>query len=314
MLKKTSLRKIAVTTSALLVTLLIYLFPVKTNINIDEHTTYVEEDNLSVVYLLDKSNYVSEIKLALKSESLEEKLKEKLSLLIKGKENEDKIPKNFKQIIPENTKVLSLTINEDTVTVDFSKELLSISSFLEEKLISSIIYTLTSEEQIKKVVIKVEGEILSRLPYSHKLLDTPLDRSFGINNDYDINSLYNLTKTTIYYVGSDEDNTYYVPVTKVNNDNTEKITVIVNELKSSLLYQSNLSSYLSTDAELKKYEELEGVMSLYFNDKIFDSIYNENILEEVVYTIGMSVLENYDVSKVLFYVDDKEVLEFTIND
>ena len=51
-------------------------------------------------------------------------------------------------------------------------------------------------------------------------------------------------------------------------------------------------------------------MTLKFNDKIFDSIYDQNILEEVSYTIGMSVLENYDVSKVSFYVDDKEILVF----
>ena len=32
--------------------------------------------------------------------------------------------------------------------------------------------------------------------------------------------------------------------------------------------------------------------------------------EEVVYTIGKSVMENYDVKKVIFYVDDKEIVEY----
>ena len=142
------------------------------------------------------------------------------------------------------------------------------------------------------------------------MLPSVLDRSYGINKDYDINSLYGLTKTTIYYTSKQDDLTYYVPVTKITNDETEKVTIIVNELKSSLLYQSNLSSYLSSKAELKKFEKIEDVMTLTFNDKIFDSIYDQNILEEVSYTIGMSVLENYDVSKVSFYVDDKEILVF----
>lgn len=104
--------------------------------------------------------------------------------------------------------------------------------------------------------------------------------------------------------------TYYVPVTKINNDNSEKISIIVNELKSSLLYQSNLGSYLSSKATLEDYKVEEEVMKLTFNDKIFDSMYDKNILEEVVYTIGKSVKENYSVSKVIFYVDDKEVTEF----
>ena len=140
--------------------------------------------------------------------------------------------------------------------------------------------------------------------------ETMFTYAFYNNKDYDINSLYNLTKTTIYYVGDNFGETYYVPVTKITNNNDEKISVIVNELKSSVMYQSNLNSYLNNKTELKNYKVEEEVMKLTFNDKIFDSIYDKNILEEVVYTIGKSVMENYDVKKVIFYVDDKEVVEY----
>ena len=203
-----------------------------------------------------------------------------------------------------------MNVKDNLCTIDFSKEFLSISASLEEKLIEAVVYTLTSESEITEVIIKVEGSILERLPNSNKLLPNKFDRSYGINKEYDINSLYDLTKTTIYYVGEDEGDTYYVPVTKINNDNSEKISIIVNELKSSLLYQSNLGSYLSSKATLEDYKVEEEVMKLTFNDKIFDSMYDKNILEEVVYTIGKSVKENYSVSKVIFYVDDKEVTEF----
>ena len=103
---------------------------------------------------------------------------------------------------------------------------------------------------------------------------------------------------------------YYVPVTKINNSNDEKVNIIVNELKSSILYQSNLSSYLNSKVELQKYEKEKEVMNLTFNDKIFDNIYDNNILEEVVYTIGRSVIDSYeDVSEVVFNVNDKEILK-----
>lgn len=309
MLKKMGIRKFAVTTSALFVIGLLYLFP-KTDVEINKNISYIEEENLSEVYLLDKYNYVSEVSVVVSVEELEEKLKEKLDLITHKTTNRDKIPADFKGIIPENTKVLSLKVEEDTCTVDFSKELLKISTIEEEKLIEAIIYTLTSEKEIKKVIINVEGKLLERLPNSNKLLPSPLDRTYGINKDYDINSIYDLIKTTVYYTGVSDDLTYYVPVTKVTNNKTEKINVIVSELKSSLLYQSNLSSFLSNKAELKKYEMTENVMNLTFNDKIFESIYDQNILEEVAYTIGMSVLENYDVEKVVFYVEDKEILTF----
>lgn len=310
MLKKMGLRKIIITTSALFVIGLLYLFPTK-DVKINKSINYIEEEKLVNVYLLDKYSYVSEVNVDAENDSLEEKLKEKLTILTNDSEKKDKIPKYFKSLIPSGTKINSLTIENDTVTVDFSKELLSISLVEEEKMIEAIVFTLTSEKEINKVIIKVEGNLLERLPNSNKLLPEVLDRSFGINKSYDINELYGITKTTIYYTSNIDGDIYYVPVTKVDNSKEEKVTVIVNELKSSILYQSNLSSYLNSNVELKNYEKEQEVMNLTFNDKIFDSIYNNNILEEVVYTIGKSVMENYeDVSKVAFYVDDKEILIF----
>ena len=47
-----------------------------------------------------------------------------------------------------------------------------------------------------------------------------------------------------------------------------------------------------------------------FNDKIFYSMYDKNILEEVVYTIGKSVKDNYDVNEVVFYVGDEVITKY----
>ena len=177
-------------------------------------------------------------------------------------------------------------------------------------MVEAIIYTLTSESEVKEVILKVEGKVLERLPNSNKLLPNVFDRSYGINKNYDINNLYDLTKTTVYYIGEDSGNSYYVPVTKVTNSNDDKISVIVSELKSSILYQSNLSSYLNSKAELINYEKEENVMKLTFNDKIFYSMYDKNILEEVVYTIGKSVKDNYNVDEVMFYVGDEMITKY----
>ncbi len=309
MLKKMSLRKIAVTSVSLFLVALIYLFPSNDKLSINKSVNYIDENDVEVIYLIDKNNYVSEVNISIDNDILEEKLKEKLEILTDNKKT-DKLPNGFKSIIPKNTEVLSLEVDKGICTVNFSKEFLGVSAIDEERLIESIIFTLTEEENVSKVIIKVEGNTLERLPNSNKLLPNILDRTYGINKNYDINSLYNLTKTTIYYSSEEDGLKYYVPVTKITNNNDEKVTVIVNELKSSLLYQSNLSSYLNSKAELKKYELEEEVMNLTFNDKIFDSIYDKNILEEVVYTIGKSIKENYNVKSVVFYVDDSEIISF----
>lgn len=305
MLKRLSIRRLTITTCALLVVGLIYLFPNNNRINIKKDISYINEEELHEVYLIDRNDYVSIVSIPLNNVGEENILKEKLELLIIDGNKKEDIPHGFKPIIPNSTKILELKLIDESVIVNFSKDFLNISPMDEERMIEAIVFTLTSDKKVSTVTIKVEGEVLERLPNSKKLLPIPLTREYGVNKFYDFNNLHGLTQTTIYYIGKLEDETYYIPVTKINNDNREKITVIIDELKSNVIYQSNLSSYLNANAELKKYEILEKAMHLSFNDKIFDSVNSNDILEEVEYSISLSVKENYDVDKVMFYVDDK---------
>ena len=309
MLKKLGLRKLAVTTSALFIIGLIYLFPSNNEeLKIEKNITYIEPDEIYEVYLVDQNDYVSMVTLPLDSTELIDILKEKIEYLIIDGKKQEEVPNGFKPIIPEGTEILDLKVEENTVTINFNENIKNIRQEDEEKMIEAIVYTLTNESNINKVYIKINGETLERLPNSNKLLPIPLDRSYGINKFYDFNSLYGLTKTTIYYVSNNGDLTYYIPVTKVTNDDREKITVIIDELKSNVIYQSNLSSYLNANAELEEYEIIEDTMHLSFNDKIFDSLINQNILEEVEYSISLSVKDNYDVNEVIFYVDDNLIM------
>ena len=47
---------------------------------------------------------------------------------------------------------------------------------------------------------------------------------------------------------------YYVPVTKINNDNRDKIKIIIDELATSLTYETNLMSFLDSNVKLLDYE------------------------------------------------------------
>ena len=309
MLKKLGLRKLAVTTSALFIIGLIYLFPSNNEeLKIEKNITYIEPDEIYEVYLVDQNDYVSMVTLPLDSTELIDILKEKIEYLIIDGKKQEEVPNGFKPIIPEGTEILDLKVEENTVTINFNENIKNVRQEDEEKMIEAIVYTLTNESNIDKVYIKINGETLERLPNSNKLLPIPLDRSYGINKFYDFNSLYGLTKTTIYYVSNNGDLTYYIPVTKVTNDDREKVTVIIDELKSNVIYQSNLSSYLNANAELEEYEIIEDAMHLSFNDKIFDSLINQNILEEVEYSISLSVKDNYDVNEVIFYVNDNLIM------
>ena len=154
-------------------------------------------------------------------------------------------------------------------------------------------------------MIFIEGKNLLELPNSKKKLPHVLDRSYGINKVVDIDKLENSTKTTIYYIAKNGDNYYNVPVTLLNNNQNEKIEIVINELKSNSLSEPNLISYLTASSELLNYEILENEVKLSFNNAILDDLNNEKILEEVKYSIALSLKDNYGVKNVSLIVNDK---------
>ena len=182
-------------------------------------------------------------------------------------------------------------------------------------MIEAIIYTLTSIENVDNVIIKVDNKTLEKLPNSGKKLPQILDKSFGINKVYDITSMHNIDYFTLYYVNSFNDNNYYVPVTKyINNDNQDKIKIIIEQLSSAPIYESNLMSFLDVSAKLLDYSLEESKIKLNFNNAILSDVVNNNILEEVIYTISLSLNDNYGVEEVLFYVDDEEIYKSLLKD
>jgi len=178
-------------------------------------------------------------------------------------------------------------------------------------LIEALIYTLTSIEGIDKVIIKVEGKQLERLPYSEKIIPTILDKDYGINKSYELVSINDIESYTLYYVNSYNDNYYYVPVTKyINNNSQDKIKVIIEELSTSPVYESSLMSFLNVSTKLLNYEIIDNTLKLNFNNMILNDITSNNILEEVVYTVGLSMSDNLGVEEIVFLVENEEIYKF----
>lgn len=313
MLKKISIRKLIISFSALFTLFLIYLIPNNENDknkleDIPQELEYVNNDLVtSSVFLLDSYNMLGKTEVPVSSKDIESLAKELLEVLINGGANEDRNPNGFKSILPSDTKILSLKYDKDLIKVDFSKELLNTSKEMEEKVVEAIIYTLTSINGVNKVIIYVDGNILTKLPQTKINLPSTLDRSFGINKEYDINSIKDINQVTIYYVNKNNDNYYYVPVTKYLNDDRDKIKIVIDELSGNSIYNTNLMSFLNSNAELISSEKKDDLMHLNFNEYIFSDIEEKNILEEVIYTISLSVCDNYEVKGVVFNVENEEI-------
>ena len=311
MLRKKALRKIFITTMSLFIIMTIYLIPLtektlETNLEFE----YITDLANSSIYLLDDNNYLVKTKVLLDNEKIEDNIKSIINNLTIT--NESKFPDQLKAIIPKNTKLKTITVDNDLVTLDFSKELLNIDEGLSVKLIEAIVYSITELDNITKVNIEVDSLPLETYPNSNKKITLPLTRDIGINNEYTYNTLDNITKVVIFYGEDIDEDIYYVPVTKYinNNDNKDKIDIIVEELTTSYIYEDNLRSILNENVELIDKEIVDSdLFILNFNSALFDS--NSILKEEVLYTLSYSVFANYDVNAISFEVDNKEIKTIT---
>lgn len=310
MIKKSSFRRIMVATLALFILLIIYFFP--TTMPIEESLSYIEKQEMPI-FLVDSMEYVARTTIVKESDKTEDLIIEIIESLTINSQKSNYIREGFKAIIPENTKVLNTKLENNILTINFSKEILNVKKEDEEKMIEAIIYSLMEIPEIKKIKILVEGNTLSELPNSKKKLPEILDKNYGVNKIYNLDSIKDTSKTTIYYLSKYNDYYYYVPVTKVSNESMQKAEIIIKELKTTPIYHTNLISYLAASTNLTNYELLENSITISFDNHLLANIDDKDILEEVKYSIALSLRDSYDIKEVLFnYPDaDQEVMAFT---
>lgn len=310
MLKKLAIKKIIIVSLSFVVLLLIYFFPNTDNYNINTTLTYIDPVTIPI-YLVDHNDLVSRFEIIKTSENTEDLVKEIIENLIVDGNTSSHIPNNFKKIIPKNTKIINQSLSDGLLKINFSKELLNIDKENEIKLIESLIFSLTEIDGIDQIMIFIEGENLKELPHSKKTLPNILDRSYGINKIYELESIKDVSKITTYYISKMDGYSYYTPVTTITNKENEKVEIIIEKLKTAPTYQTNLVSYLATSTELLNYEILENSVNLSFNNHILN-LNNNEILEEVKYTIALSIRDTYNIYETIFYVDNMLVDAFFI--
>lgn len=298
MIKKSAIRRICVATLALFLLLIIYFFPTS-NVTTQESLSMIKKDEMPI-FLVDNKNYVARSSIVKNSEDTIDQIKDIIKTLTIGTNNSSYIRDGFQAVIPEKTQILNIDLTDNILTLDFSQEFLNVQKDYEEAMIEAIIYSCTEIKEVKKIKILVEGKNLRALPNSQKKLPEYLDKEYGINKIYNLNKLTNSSKTTIYYLSKIKDYYYYVPVTKVSNSNKERVEIIIKELKSTPIYHTNLISYLAASTNMTNYEILENSINLSFDNELIASIQDDNILEEVKYSIALSLRDTYSIDEVIF--------------
>lgn len=302
MLKKKALRKIIITTFVAFVVFSIYMIPTKNKSDINTTYNYTKVKDISV-YLLNPYEQLTKVDFKIKDSNLDDVVKSIIDKLTIS--NDATIPNRFSQIIPSNVKVNKVLIDENIACLDFSNEFLNIPKDDIEMIVEAISYSLFELNEINGVSIYVDEENIANIYPS--MFPSIITKEYGINKRSEITSFNEISRVVVYYLDSDEENKYYVPITKYVNDPRDKIKIIIDELSSNYVYESNLISLLDKNTKLLNYEIQNDSMILDFTNSIF--LDQDEILEEVIYSISYSVFANYDVSNVVFKVNGEEYVK-----
>lgn len=303
MLKRIYLRKIYLSLAALFAAFLIYFIPSnKPKLEVKTKLEYVDSKvENAPIFLMDKNSYVALTNAPVSEKDIEKKARELIKILTIGA-MESKVPSGFSAILPPDTEVLNLNYEKEILKINFSKDILNVDKNLEEKMIEAIVYTLTSIEKVNKIIIYVEGDILTKLPKSKINLPSTLDRTFGINKEFDLTNTKNITDVTVYYINQINENYYYVPVTKYLNDTREKINIIVEQLSTEFNPNKKLMSFVNNDVKLVS-SILDGKDMKLELDKIGEDGDLTNLINNM---ISLSACDNYDINSVTLNTSQKK--------
>jgi len=308
MLKKIMKKKFLISFTAVFILLIIYLVS-NEPVQFTQELSYVDNDiSVSNIYLMDSYQFISLTTVGVVEDKVEAKAREIIDILIQDGPGENKIPNGFKSIINPDTTLNSLSFENGILKLDFSSNLFDIKEEYEIKVLESLIFSLTSIKDVTGIEIKIDGKLLTELPKSKLKLPKILDKSFGINKDYNVSSLDNVSKVTIYYINKYNDNYYYVPVTKYINNQEEKVNLIIDELRDNNYYLTGLMSFMNVNTSLVDVSIEDNEISLNFDKNLYSDYDTKEVLKEVISSINLSIEATYGIKSVSYTVENEPLI------
>jgi germination protein M len=237
--------------------------------------------------------------------------KEAMKWMIQGGLAAKMLPKGFKPVLPKGTEIKGLNIADGIASIDFSKDFLTYEAKderVESNILSALTWSLTGFKGVKAVNIWVEGHPLATMP-KFKTPAQGLRRSRGINLEMASGvNVNHCAAVTLYFVGQTEDNEiYYVPVTRIINRTDSMAQATLQELVKGPLLHSNLIGALDVMTEINRVEVKGDVATVDFGEQLLQYNSNGMASEDAINTVVLSLTENSSAKKVGITVNKKEL-------
>lgn len=222
----------------------------------------------------------------------------------------------FKPVIPKETEVLGMTVDEETklCKVDFSSHILNYDTkSQEENIVKAIVYTLTEFPNIETVQIMIDGEIKKDLKHGTSI-EKPLKRE-DINlietSETTLDGGY--SKILVYYKSTNEEKyDYYVPITiPVSSPSVSPELVVKKLFESTPENLAGLYTDIPNGVEFKAASVENGTMILDLNLKEKNILENQETIDKMSKNIGLTLNQFEGIGKIKLSANGK-VLQDTV--
>ena len=193
----------------------------------------------------------------------------------------------------------SYTVNQDQVTLNFTKEYLKVETISEILGRAAVVKSLTQLPNIRSVIFTVEGEPI--VDADGTIIGAMTSDMFIMNAGKEINA-YEQTKIYIYMASDDGTRLIKIPRTVVYNTNISKEHLVMNELIEGLQENEQGLPVINPETKLISTTVTDGICYVNLSDNFLAQPYT--VLPEItIYSIVNSLVELEGVNKVQILVN-----------
>ncbi|MGJ9383014.1 GerMN domain-containing protein [Salipaludibacillus sp. CF4.18] len=259
----------------------------------------LQTGDVQELYLLDKNGMVAPQSISI--ELGEDEVKTLVDHLVQEGPITEQLPNGFQAVLPAGTEVVESVVDKQGVaTVDFNTVFNDYHPSQELQILQSLTWTLTQLDDVDRVKLKMNGEELTAMPQNDTPIGGGYTRDHGIN--LEMNDQADLVATTpvvVYFLAQNNEETYYVPVTRRVNETDNKYEAVINELLEGPSYTSQLLTDFREEVALMEEPTFkDGTLHLDFNEGLLSQINGTAMSEEALNMLVLSLTEQEEVEDV----------------
>ena len=258
------------------------------------------------IYLVSSDNLTIPLTVSLnKRDTIQEEMLEVFSLL---KEDSKANSNSIKGLIPKDTKMNSLELFDNELTLDLSKEFLEYNANNESKLLESIVYTYSEFPGVDMVTLYVDGQRVEKLPKNNTVVPMCATTSIGINRESkSASEIAGKQMINVYYQKTIDDKNYIVPVSQYVSKETTSELQFVNAINTPLTEKRGLTK-LSDYELINKIQDDNDDNKFVLNLKD-DSLVEKGVVKRSLYDLVSLTLDGFvDSKEISFKVENEEMM------